>query len=126
MIEHKEYRYEDIRNFYFENEKGQRIDCQKVGGSLFLYNVTGLGFEKNVEYVQVGNTFVKNEEKVKQNVIDGELEFYELTYDEYLNFVDFETFLLINILFLFEQFFLKMLPFSYNNVVFYIISLYKV
>ena len=89
MIEHKNYRYEDIRNFYFENEKGQRIDCQKVGGRLFLYNVTGLGFEKNVEYVQVGNTFVKNEEKVKQNVIDGELEFYELTYEEYLDFVNF-------------------------------------
>lgn len=89
MIEHKNYRYEDIRNFYFENEKGQRIDCQKVNGSLFLYNVNGLGFEKEVEYVRVGNTYVKNEEYIKQNIINGELEFYDMTYDEYKTFVDF-------------------------------------
>lgn len=89
MIEHKDYRYEDIRNFYFENEKGQRIDCQKVNGNLFLYNVDGLGFEKEVEYIRVGNTYVKNDEYIKQNIINGELEFYEMTYDEYKNFVDF-------------------------------------
>lgn len=89
MIEHKNYRYEDIRNFYFENEKGQRIDCQKVNGSLFLYNVTGLGFEKKTEYVRVGNTYVKNQEYIEQNIIDGELEFYDMTYDEYKSFTDF-------------------------------------
>lgn len=89
MIEHKNYRYEDIRNFYFENEKGQRIDCQDVNGSLFLYNVNGLGFEKEVEYVRVGNTYVKNEEYIKQNIINGELEFCDMTYDEYKSFVDF-------------------------------------
>ena len=89
MIEHKDYRYEDIRNFYFENENGQRIDCQKVNGNLFLYNVDGLGFEKEVEYIRVGNTYVKNDEYIKQNIINGELEFYEMTYDEYKNFVDF-------------------------------------
>lgn len=89
MIKHNNYRYEDIRNFYFENEKGQKIDCQKVNGNLFLYSVTGLGFEKEVEYVRVGNTFIKNDEEIKQGVIDGELEFYEMSYDEYKNFVDF-------------------------------------
>ena len=89
MIEHKKYRYEDIRNFYFENEKGETVDCQKVSGNLFLYNVTGLGYEKEVEYVRVGNTYIKNEENVKQGVIDGELEFYEMTYDEYQKFVNF-------------------------------------
>lgn len=83
------YKYEDIRNFYFENEKGKKIDCQKVDGNLFLYNVTGLGFEKEVDYVRVGNTFVKNKEELKQNVIDGELEFYNMTYDEYKTFIDF-------------------------------------
>ena len=91
MIKHNNYRYEDIRNFYFENEKGQKIDCQKVNGNLFLYSVTGLGFEKEVEYVRVGNTFIKNDEEIKQGVIDGELEFYEMSYDEYKNFVDFDT-----------------------------------
>lgn len=79
----------DIRNFYFENEIGQRIDCQKIDGNLFLYNVTGLGFEKETEYVQIGNTFVKNKENMKQNIIEGELEFYNMTYDEYTNFIDF-------------------------------------
>lgn len=79
----------DIRNFYFENEIGQRIDCQKVDGNLFLYNVTGLGFEKEVEYVQIGNTFVQNKESIKQNIIEGELEFYDMTYDEYTDFIDF-------------------------------------
>ena len=83
------YRYEDIRNFYFENELGQRVDCQKVNGSLFLFNITGLGFEKDVEYVQIGNSFIKNKEKIKQGVIEGELEFYDMTYDEYSNFIDF-------------------------------------
>lgn len=79
----------DIRNFYFENEIGQRIDCQKIDGNLFLYNVTGLGFEKETEYVQICNTFVKNKENIKQNIIEGELEFYNMTYDEYTNFIDF-------------------------------------
>ena len=83
------YRYEDIRNFYFENELGQRIDCQKVNGNLFLFNITGLGFEKDVEYVQIGNSFIKNKEKIKQGIIEGELEFYDMTYDEYSNFIDF-------------------------------------
>lgn len=83
------YRYEDIRNFYFENELGQRIDCQKVNGSLFLFNITGLGFEKDIEYVQIGNSFIKNKEKIKQGIIEGELEFYDMTYDEYSTFIDF-------------------------------------
>lgn len=83
------YKYEDIRNFYFENEKGQRIDCQKIDGNLFFYNVAGLGYEEDVEYVQVGDNFIPNKRKLKQNQISGDLEFYDMTYDEYCNFVDF-------------------------------------
>lgn len=83
------YKYEDIRNFYFENEIGQRIDCQKINGNLFFYNVTGLGYEEEIEYVQIGNNFVPNKSKIKQNQICGDLEFYNMTYDEYCNFVDF-------------------------------------
>lgn len=83
------YRYEDIRNFYFENEVGKRIDCQKINGGLFLYNVTGLGYEENIEYVQIGNNFIPNKKKIKQAQIDGDLEFYDMSYDEYCDFVNF-------------------------------------
>lgn len=83
------YKYEDIRNFYFENEKGERIDCQKINGSLFFYNVTGLGYEEEIEYVQIGDNFIANRRKIKQNQIGGDLEFYDMTYDEYCDFVDF-------------------------------------
>ena len=83
------YDYKDIRNFYFENEKGQQIDCQKINGGLFLYNVTGLGYEKDIQYEQLGNTFISNKEKINQNIINGELEFYDMTYDEYQQFIDF-------------------------------------
>lgn len=83
------YKYEDIRNFYFENELGERIDCQDINGNLFLYEVKGLGYEEEIDYVQVGNSFVENSRKMKQNQIDGELEFYNMTYDEYSNFVNF-------------------------------------
>ena len=83
------YKYDDIRNFYFENEKGKRIDCQKIDGNLFFYNVSGLGYEENIEYERVGNTFIPNKKEIKQNQIAGDLEFYEMTYDEYSNFIDF-------------------------------------
>ena len=53
------YRYEDIRNFY-------RVNCQKINGNLFLYNVSGLGFKKSNDYVRVGNTFIKNKEEIEQ------------------------------------------------------------
>ena len=83
------YKYEDIRNFYFENEIGKRIDCQKINGGLFLYNVAGLGYEENIEYERVGNTFVQNHKEIVQNTITGELEFYDMTYDEYSTFMNF-------------------------------------
>lgn len=83
------YKYEDIRNFYFENEIGQRIDCQKINGNLFFYNVSGLGYEEEIEYEQVDDNFIVNKRRMKQNQINGDLEFYNMTYDEYCNFVDF-------------------------------------
>lgn len=83
------YRYEDIRNFYFENEIGKRIDCQKINGGFFLYNITGLGYEENIEYKRIGNTFIQNNKEIIQNQITGDLEFYNMTYDEYCEFIDF-------------------------------------
>ena len=89
MIDNSDYKYEDIRNFYLENEKGQQIDFQNISGKIFLYNVTGLGFSKRMEYNRVGTAFVKNKDELDQGVIGGELEFYDNSYDEYKNFVDF-------------------------------------
>jgi len=83
------YDYKDIRNFYFENEKGQTIDCQKINGGLFLFNINGLGYEEEITYQQLNNTFIPDTKKIKQNQINGDLEFYDMTYDEYKNFVDF-------------------------------------
>lgn len=83
------YKKEDIRNFYFENEKGQRIDCQKIDGNLFFFNVAGLGYEAEIEYSQIGDNFIKNKERMVQNVITGDLEFYNMTYDEYEIFINF-------------------------------------
>lgn len=83
------YKYENIRNFYFENELGERIDCQKINGNLFFYNVTGLGYEEEIEYFQSGNNFIPNKKNIVQNQISGELEFYDMTYDEYSDFVNF-------------------------------------
>lgn len=83
------YKKEDIRNFYFENEKGQKIDCQRVDGNLFFYNVAGLGYEEEIEYSQIGDNFIKNKQRMVQNVITGNLEFYNMTYDEYESFIDF-------------------------------------
>lgn len=83
------YKKEDIRNFYFENEKGQRIDCQKVDGNLFFFNVAGLGYEEEIEYSQIGDNFIKNKQRMVQNVITGDLEFYNMTYDEYETFINF-------------------------------------
>lgn len=89
MIQEHNYKYEDIRNFFFENEKGQKIDCQEVSGKLFLYNVNGLGFSRNLEYARVGTAYIKNKDEFAQNVITGELEFYDNTYEQYKNFIDF-------------------------------------
>lgn len=89
MILNSDCKYEDIRNFFLENEKGQQIDFQNISGKIFLYNVTGLGFSKRMEYNRVGTAFVKNKDELDQGVIGGELEFYDNSYDEYKNFVDF-------------------------------------
>lgn len=84
-----DYDCKDIRNFYFEDETGKRIDCQKVNGNLFLYNVSGLGYKENIEYERIGNTFVQSNKELMQNTITGDLEFYDMSYEEYCNFVDF-------------------------------------
>ncbi len=83
------YRYEDIRNFYLENENGSRIDFQEINGHLFLYDIDGLGYEETINYEQIGDTFIPTSKKMVQNTITGTLEFDEETYDEYQKFSNF-------------------------------------
>ena len=83
------YKYEDIRNFYLENEKGNKIDFQSFDGGLFLYKVSGLGYEENISYEQVGDTFIPINKQLVQKPIEGTLEFDEKSYDEYHKFVNF-------------------------------------
>ena len=88
-------RKENIRNFYLENENGTRIDFQKQDGSLFLYEISGLGHEKTISYDQIGDVFVPVSEKMVQTPITGTIEFdvsegnSETSYDSYYKFVDF-------------------------------------
>lgn len=83
------YKYEDIRNFYLENEKGNKIDFQSFNGGLFLYKVSGLGYEENISYEQIGDTFIPINKQLVQKPIEGTLEFDEKSYDEYHKFVNF-------------------------------------
>lgn len=83
------YKYEDIRNFYLENEKGNKIDFQAFDGGIFLYKVSGLGYEENISYEQVGDTFIPINKQLVQKPIEGTLEFDENSYNEYHKFVNF-------------------------------------
>lgn len=91
----KLFKKESIRNFYLENENGTRIDFQNQDGSLFLYDVSGLGHEKTISYDQIGDVFVPVSEKMVQTPITGTIEFdisesnSETSYDSYNKFVDF-------------------------------------
>lgn len=92
----KLFKVESIRNFYLENENGTRIDFQNQDGSLFLYEISGLGHEKSISYEQIGDVFVPVNEKMVQTPITGTIEFdrkadnnSETSYDAYNKFVDF-------------------------------------
>lgn len=83
------YRYEDIRNLYLENENGEKIDFQKFDGKLFLYDISGLGYEETITYEQIGDNFIPINKKRIQNTITGTIEFDDKSYDEYFKFSNF-------------------------------------
>lgn len=53
----------------------------------FFYSPDGLGFQKNISSVQVGNAFAQVENKLSQQVIKGEMRFRD--YAGYSDFKDF-------------------------------------
>lgn len=56
----------------------------------FLHDPSGLGFERENTYRQVGERFIKINTSPKQGKIEGTIHFHpESAYDEYQNFVEF-------------------------------------
>lgn len=76
-----------VREFYIENETGQRFSMMDVENGCFLNSPEGLGYGYNIEYSQIGNDFIQNIRRLAQGEISGELIFKN--YDNYKKFVDF-------------------------------------
>lgn len=83
MSEDKIYRY---RQFKLINSVGAEYDLCHFDHA--FYAPDGLGFQKNISSVQVGNAFALVENKLSQQVIKGEMRFrnYEL-YSEFKEFI---------------------------------------
>lgn len=76
-----------VREFYIENETGQRFSMMDIEKGCFLSSPSGLGYSYDIEYAQIGDNFIQNIRKLTQGQISGELIFKE--YDNYKSFVDF-------------------------------------
>lgn len=76
-----------VREFYLENESGQRFSLMDIEHGCLLTNPEGLGFSKSMEYEQVADDFVENINKLNQAQIQGEINF--INYDNYRTFVNF-------------------------------------
>ena len=76
-----------VREFYIENETGQRFSMMNIEEGCFLNSPTGLGYSYDTQYSQIGNDFLQNIRKLTQGQIGGELIFKK--YDNYKKLVDF-------------------------------------
>ena len=76
-----------VREFYIENNLGQRFSMMNVEEYCFLNAPTGLGYSYDTIYSQIGNEFIENIRKITQGQIGGELIFK--SYKNYQNFVNF-------------------------------------
>lgn len=76
-----------VREFYLENEFGQRFSLMDIEKGCLLTNPEGLGFSRTMEYEQVADDFVENINKLNQALIQAEVNF--ITYDNYKKFVNF-------------------------------------
>ena len=81
--ESESHRY---RQFRLINAAGEEYDLCDLSHA--FYSPDGLGFQKNISSVQVGNAFAMVENKVNQQVIKGEMRFksYEL-YSAFKEFI---------------------------------------
>lgn len=76
-----------VRQFYIENEMGQRFSMMDIEKGCFLNSPTGLGYGYNIEYSQIGDEFIQNVRNIQQGQIGGELIFKN--YDNYKKLIDF-------------------------------------
>jgi len=76
-----------VREFYIENETGQRFSMMNVEEGCFLSSPNGLGYSYDIQYAQIGDNFIQNIRKLKQGQITGELIFDK--YDNYKKFISF-------------------------------------
>ena len=76
-----------VREFYIENETGQRFSMMDIEKGCFLSSPTGLGISYDIQYEQIGNNFIPNSKKNTQGQPGGELIFKK--YDNYRKFIDF-------------------------------------
>ena len=70
-----------VREFYIENETGQRFSMMDIEKGCFLSSPTGLGISYDIQYEQIGNNFIPNSKKNTQGQPGGELIFKK--YDNY-------------------------------------------
>lgn len=74
-----------MRKFKLYNAIGEMYDLNAKKS--FFHDISGMGFEKDSNYEQIGYQYIKTEEKIKQPTPTGKIRF--INYAEYLNFVKF-------------------------------------
>lgn len=76
-----------VRQFYIENEKGQKYDLMNYEDFCFLSEPSGLGYSYSTEYLPLGNIFIENIRKLEKGLISGNL--VTKYYDNFKEFCDF-------------------------------------
>lgn len=76
-----------VREFYIENELGQRFSMMDIEKCCFLSSPTGLGYSNDIQFIQIENDFIEDIKKIAQGQISGELIFKK--YDNFKKFIDF-------------------------------------
>ena len=72
-----------VREFYIENELGQRFSLMDMENDCFFNSPAGLGYSYDIEYAQIGNEFIQNIRKISQGAINGELVFNSYIFNDY-------------------------------------------
>lgn len=76
-----------VREFKLINEKGQEFSLMDIENYCFFSEPSGLGYEYQTEYQQLGDTFISNLRNIQQGQINGTLNFKN--YDNFASFVNF-------------------------------------